>query len=66
MKPETAQQLASAYARAWQVFKGEPCTVIPDRGYFLVSPGGRFQRRRTAAELIKGLAALVHFEPPRA
>lgn len=66
MKPETATQLASAYARAWQVYKGEPCTVTPDRGYFLVSPGGRFKRRRTAAELIKGLSALLHFNPPRA
>jgi hypothetical protein len=66
MKPETAHQLALAYARAWQVYKGEPCTVTPDRGFFLVSPGGRFQRRRTAAELIKGLHALLHFDLPRA
>lgn len=61
MKPETAQRLASAYARAWQIFKGEPCDVIPDRGFFLVTPGGRFQRRKTAAELIRGLDALLHF-----
>jgi hypothetical protein len=66
MKPETAAQLASAYARAWQVYKSEPCTVTPDKGYFLVSPGGRFQRRRTAAELIRGLDALLHYNEVRA
>lgn len=66
MKPETAQQLAQAYARAWKIYKGESCAVTLDRGFFLVSPGGRFQRRRTAADLIKGLNALLHFDPPRA
>lgn len=64
MKPDTAQQLASAYVRAWKIYKGESCTVIPSRGYFLVSSSGRFRPRRTAAELIKDLSELLHFDPP--
>lgn len=59
MKPETAQQLAYAYARAWQLAKGETCSVVPDRGYFIVQPRGGLSRRKTSADLIRGLSGLL-------
>jgi len=66
MKPETAQQLASAYARAWQMAKHEPCTVTPDKGYFIAQPHRSHPRRMTAAEIIRGLDALLHYNEVRA
>ncbi|NBW20834.1 MAG: hypothetical protein EBR82_74015 [Caulobacteraceae bacterium] len=60
MTPETRDQLAYAYSRAWELAKGEPCTVTHDRGYFTIKyPYPAHPRRVTAAELIKGLAGLL-------